>query len=66
MNEQTKIELLKIAAELTVATINKTGTQFTGYTPKEQHPNVVTLFGECVKAAHDQYQQLTKGIETGQ
>lgn len=66
MNEQTKIELLKIAAELTTTTINKSGTQYPGYDPKNQSPNVVTLFGQCVAAVHEQYQQLTAGIQADQ
>ena len=60
MNEQTKIELLKIATELSITLINKHpsypgANKSDSYTP-------FNIFNDCVKAVHEQYQALTEDI----
>ncbi len=56
MNEQTKIELLKIAAELSVPLINK-HPNFSGANTAHNY-NALQLFSDCVKTVHEQYQAL--------
>lgn len=63
MNEQTAVELLKIATELMTISASKFPEPATN---KILENRSMTLFNKCVQEVHDQYQQLTKGIETGQ
>ena len=67
MNEQTKIELLKISIELITFNANKFPLILIDPdTGKIFNKPAITLFNDCVKAVHEQYQQLVEdvGIES--
>jgi len=67
MNEQSAIELLKIATDLSVSYIAKgSSVMAQGQFKPDAKPALaitfVDVFHESVKAVHDQYQQLTQQV----
>jgi len=61
MNEQTKIELLKIATDLAVSAIAKYPSVAAPNPIAGKAKTYIDIFNDCMTAVNDQYQALNKG-----
>lgn len=59
MNENTALELLKIATQLACATLNQDRINTATLRPGQGDGAVETVFKDCFKVVHDKFQFLT-------